>query len=57
MYINVIYEDGGKKWFPINDTMTVNEVTNLVNVFRVIPKVKDVYVNVKDPNYEKNSDK
>lgn len=57
MYLNIIYEDGHKRLHNLSDDMTISEAETLVYVYRAIPGVKEVYINVKDINYRKIEDK
>lgn len=52
MYLNIIYESGKKRFIPLPETTTVGEVCIYINLYRSITGVKDVYVNVRDPNYQ-----
>lgn len=55
MYLNIIYEDGHKRLHNLSDDMTISEAEILVYVYRAIPGVKEVYINVKDINYRKSN--
>lgn len=57
MYLNIIYESGKKRFIPLPETTTVGEVCIYVNLYRSITGVKDVYINVSDPNYKKEETK
>lgn len=59
MYITVKYSASSNKsnrWIPLNDSITIVEVENIVNTLRCVPGVEEVYVNVKDSNNAKKTD-
>lgn len=59
MYITVKYSAQSNKsnrWIPLNDSITVAEVENIVNTLRCVPGVEDIYVNIKDSNNAKKTD-